>query len=38
MQWKARFERIDGRVSRLYLVFGITMVVVTLPVLQKSFG
>jgi hypothetical protein len=33
-----RFERIDSRFSRIYLMFGITMVAVTIPVLQNLVG
>ena len=32
------FERIDSGFSRLYLMFGITMAAVTIPVLKKLFG
>ena len=35
---EVRFERIDSRFSRLYLMFGITMIAVTIPVLQKMFA
>ena len=35
---EVRFERIDSKFSRIYLMFGITMVAVTIPVLQKLFG
>jgi len=31
-------DRIDSRFSRLYLMFGITMVAVTIAVVQKLFG
>ena len=35
---EVRFERIDSKFSRIYLMFGISMVAVTIPVLQKVFG
>jgi hypothetical protein len=33
-----RLERIDGLFSGIYLMLGITMVAVTIPLLQKLFG
>jgi len=33
-----RFERIDSRFSKIYLMFGITMVAATIPILQNFFG
>jgi len=35
---EVRFERIDSRFSGIYLMFGITIVAVTIPVLQKLFA
>jgi len=32
------FERIDGKISRIYLMFGLTMVTATIPILQNFFG
>lgn len=37
-RFEIRFERIDSRFSRIHLMFGITMVAVTIPVLQKFLG
>ena len=33
-----RFERIDSKFSRIYLMFGLTMVTATIPILQNFFG
>ncbi|RLA45911.1 MAG: hypothetical protein DRQ97_08790 [Gammaproteobacteria bacterium] len=33
-----RFERIDGKISRIYLMFGLTMATATIPILQNFFG
>ena len=33
-----RFERIDSRFSKIYLMFGIIMVAATIPILQNFFG
>ena len=33
-----RFERMDGKFSRIYLMFGLTMVTATIPILQNFFG
>jgi replicative DNA helicase len=33
-----RFERIDSKFSRIYLMFGLTMVTATIPILQNYFG
>ena len=33
-----RFERIDSKFPRIYLMFGLTMVTATIPVLQNFFG
>ena len=33
-----RFERIDSKFSRIYLMFGVTMVAVTIPILQSFFS
>ncbi len=33
-----RFERIDSRISRIYLMFGLTMVTATIPILQNLFA
>ena len=34
---EVRFERIDGKFSRIYLMFGLTMVTATIPILQNFF-
>ena len=36
--FELRFERIDSKFSRIYLMFGVTMVAVTIPVLQNFFS
>ncbi len=33
-----RFERIDSKFSKIYLMFGITMVTATIPILQNFLG
>lgn len=33
-----RFERIDSKMSRIYLMFGLTMVTATVPILQNFFA
>ena len=33
-----RFERIDSKMSRIYLMFGLTMVTATVPILQNLFA
>ena len=33
-----RFERIDSKFSRIYLMFGLTMIAATIPILQNFFG
>jgi len=33
-----RFESIDGKISRIYLMFGLTMVTATIPILQNFLG
>ena len=33
-----RFERMDGKFSRIYLMFGLTMVTATIPILQNFFA
>ncbi|RLA38729.1 MAG: hypothetical protein DRR42_28260 [Gammaproteobacteria bacterium] len=33
-----RFERIDSKISRIYLMFGLTMATATIPILQNFFG
>ena len=33
-----RFERIDSKFPRIYLMFGLTMVTATIPILQNFFG
>ena len=33
-----RFERIDGKISRIYLMFGLTMATATISILQNFFG
>jgi len=33
-----RFERLDGKMSRIYLMFGLTMTTATIPILQNFFG
>jgi hypothetical protein len=33
-----RFEHIDRKFSRIYLMFGLTMVTATIPILQNFFG
>jgi hypothetical protein len=33
-----RFERIDSKFSKIYLMFGITMVTATTPILQNFLG
>ena len=35
---EVRFERIDSKFSRIYLMFGLTMVTATIPILQNLFG
>ncbi|MBE9539844.1 MAG: hypothetical protein IMF06_12220 [Proteobacteria bacterium] len=32
-----RFERMEGKFSRIYLMFGLTMVTATIPILQNFF-
>jgi hypothetical protein len=36
--FELRFERIDSKFSRIYLMFGATMVAVTIPILQNFFS
>ena len=33
-----RFERIDSKFPRIYLMFGLTMITATVPILQNFFG
>jgi hypothetical protein len=33
-----RFERIDSKFSKIYLMFGMTMVTATIPILQNFLG
>ena len=33
-----RFERMEGKFSRIYLMFGLTMVTATIPILQNFFA
>ena len=35
---KVRFERMEGKYSRIYLMFGLTMVTATIPILQNFFA
>jgi hypothetical protein len=35
---EVRFERIDGKISRIHLMFGLTMATATIPILQNFFG
>jgi hypothetical protein len=35
---EVRFERMDGKFSRIYLLFGLTMVTATIPILQNFFA